>query len=410
LDSSWTFILQIAGPIVLGIVFAASALLDPESRLARACFLAAQLVLIAACGFATPGALAFVAVILLGYGTLTRMQRREGAGVRVAAGFVLAAYLVYWLVEKYLVPLGALAAIAGVGAQSHASALAIVGISYIGFKLIHFAVDRRDGEFGEFHPLEFTSWLLFFPSIVAGPMQRFQDWIEQRAQARMGLADVAEGLRRLVIGVFLKFVVADSIHGFSIAGFGPGALSVATFRELAAGAAVYAVYLYLDFSGYSHMAIGLGRFWGVKLPENFEYPFLARNLADFWNRWHISLSTILRDYLFYPLSLALKRRRFFAGHPDLAAALPPLITFAVAGAWHGAGLNFLIYGLIHGVGLGYLAVMRRRKSKSALARWWGTSRVAYALACLINFSYVAFSFLFFCLPTSDLAILAGRLG
>jgi D-alanyl-lipoteichoic acid acyltransferase DltB (MBOAT superfamily) len=284
----------------------------------------------------------------------------------------------------------------------------IVGVSYIGFKLIHFAVDYREGAIENVTPLEFLSWLLFFPSIVAGPMQRFQDWQAQRAQAQVTLPMAVRGLQRLLGGMVLKFVLADSIHGASLATMSNGTLATATFWQLAAAAVCYTLYLYWDFAGYSSMAIGIGMFWGITLPENFRNPFFARNLAEFWNRWHISLSLILRDYLFYPFSLWEKRRPFFKRHPNLAAALPPLVTFLIAGIWHGAAIGYLVHGLLHGLGLGYLAVRKRSRTRSRLASWWLQSRIGHVCGAAVNFCYVTFSLVFFCLSNDRLALLWHR--
>ncbi len=187
-----------------------------------------------------------------------------------------------------------------------------------------------------------------------------------------------------------------------------GTLATVPGWQLAEAAALYSFYLYWDFAGYSQMAIGLGKFWGITLPENFRWPFLARNLAEFWKRWHITLSEFLRDYLFYPLSLALKRRAFFKKNLLLAAALPPLVTFLLAGIWHGAGVGFLLFGLLHGVGLGWLAVLQRITAKKKSARMWGESAVGHAIGALVTFAYVTLTFVLFALPAEKLLVLWER--
>jgi alginate O-acetyltransferase complex protein AlgI len=290
-----------------------------------------------------------------------------------------------------------------------ALSFAIVGISYMGFKFIHFHIDKQYGEFKRFEPLEFVNWLLFFPSIVAGPMQRFQDWQAQRSKTTITLSDAIEGAERLVLGLFMKFVLANSIRGFSLAQMGPGPVSIATPSQFIEATAIYPIYLYLDFAGYSNIAIGTGRFWGISLPENFNYPFLSRNLAEFWNRWHISLSSLLRDYLYYPLSLQVKRREFFRKRQNLAAAIPPFLTFSAVGLWHGLSAGFAIYGMIHGLGLAFLAVARRKRTHSRFAIWWHSSPSGRIGGAILNYGYVAFSFFFFALSDADLAIILHRL-
>ena len=424
----WTLALQTWVPPALGLAAGLLGLLSPRTgRLGGLVFLAAQVGLIYAAGYATLSGLAFV-LVLLGAFAAIRSRRPKaalGAGadgegaeprpVAAAATALFVAYLAYWAVEKYAVPLGLFGWLASVApaaapAAGWVQAIAIVGISYIGFKFIHFHVDAASGEFADADSVEFLNWLLFFPAIVAGPMQRFQDWQEQRAAGGPTLDAVVDGVRRILLGLCMKFVFADTIRGWSLAAMDSGALSVAGFWQLVGAALVYTTYLYLDFAGYSSIAIGMGRFWGITLPENFQHPFVARNLAEFWNRWHISLSQILRDYLYYPLSLAVKRREFFRPRPDAAAAIPPLLTFAVAGIWHGAGLSFLAYGLVHGIGLAYLAIRKRRRPSTAFGKWWQKSRTGHVLGALATYGYVSFSFVFFCLSTSNLALLLGRLG
>jgi D-alanyl-lipoteichoic acid acyltransferase DltB (MBOAT superfamily) len=322
------------------------------------------------------------------------------------------AFLAYWLLQKYLLPLGVEAWLIDQlpwmkQANSNAHPFIMVGVSYIGFKLIHFFVDFRAGQIKDVNPLEFLSWLLFFPSILAGPMQRFEDWQVQRANSNFTTNDAVTGLQRLLVGMFMKFVLADTIHNASISEMSTGSLATASFLELAGGAACYTLYLYWDFAGYSHMAIGLAKFWGITLPENFRSPFIARNLVEFWNRWHITLSLMLRDYIFYPLSLQLKRLEFSRQHPVIATVIPPLVTFVLVGVWHGATIGFVLYGLTQGIGLSFLAVLRRRKA-TTLSRWWSESSVGYATGVFLNFAYVTFSFVFFSLSGEKLLILWDR--
>jgi alginate O-acetyltransferase complex protein AlgI len=291
-----------------------------------------------------------------------------------------------------------------------ASLIAIVGISYIGFKFIHFFVDYRAGEIERLEPLSFLSWLLFFPSLIAGPMQRFQEWNEQFGTSSLTFDRAIWGLRRILLGGFLKFVLADNIYPLTLPYMTTGTLTTASWISMILGALVYSLYLYFDFAGYCQIAIGTGVFWGMRLPENFNNPYLARNLAEFWNRWHITLSHILRDYLFYPLSLSIKRSRSMKAYPKLATILPPVLTFLVAGLWHGAGIGYVIYGLFHGVGLAYLAVRRSSRQPAGSWRlWWSQSRVGHLGGATINYFFVSASFVFFSLPTEKLRILADRI-
>lgn len=363
-----------------------------------------------------PGDLVAIA-LLAGYAIVA--SREEPRRPSKLASLFFGGYILYWFMEKYDLPsklynsiLAASTTFAPILSDGGAVSIvgvSFIGVSYIGFKLIHFFVDYRAGEIKDPSPIEILSWLLFYPSITAGPMQRFQDWQSQRRDSHLTIDDVSEGIRRLVIGMILKFALADSIFSLTIANMGSDALHDASAIQLVFAAACYSFYLYWDFSGYSHMAIGLGRFFAIRLPENFNWPFISRNLAEFWQRWHITLSHLLRDYIFYPLSLRMKRTSRMRRHPNLAAALPPLITFLIAGLWHGAAFGFVVFGALHGLGLAFLAVAARHPSRSAFARWWANSVVARLLATVFTFAYVTVTLLFFCLSTDHLAILGERL-
>ena len=387
---------------------------DAYRSLATVVTALAQLALIRYFGYATTSALVLM-VLLLSSVAIAAEAYLSGRklGLRAVSVYFLT-YLVYWAVEKYILTPTFLPVLEGLaprvaGFSADMKLLAMVGVSYVGFKLLHFVVDLRRGDIASVNPLEFISWLMFFPSILAGPMMRFQDWEAQRRMIAVTPEMLMEGLQRMILGLFMKLVVADTVHAGTIAGASEGMLAQSSFLEIAFACCLYYVYLFFDFAGYSHIAIGAGLFWGIRLPENFNKPFIARNLSDFWNRWHISLSTILRDYLFYPMSLTMKRSAFFRSRQNLATILPPLITFLIAGVWHGAGLNFVIFGGVHGIGLAALALMKRAKTKNAFAAWWASSPVGYLGSIAITFLYVSFGMLFFALRWPSLMVLWHRL-
>jgi alginate O-acetyltransferase complex protein AlgI len=406
-------LLRTVGAILLGALVVALTRGRSPSGPSSSVFLAGQVGLILLCALAPAGAILVAVVLLGGFAVLTLGKRADDSQIGPVARLFLIGFFLYWIIEKYLLPLGLgrwLGASGGVAGTTPGSlrVFAMIGISYIGFKVIHFLVDWRAGLIKDATPLEFLSWLLFFPSIVAGPIQRFQDWQQQRSAPILTLVDVSEGLQRLIHGMVMKFVLADSLRESTLATMSAGALLSAPPWRLAVAAAAYSFYIYWDFAGYSSMAIGIGRFWGVRLPENFDWPFVSRNLNEFWQRWHMSLSGFLRDYVYYPLSLGMKRR-FGRQYPSASAAIPPLVTFVVIGVWHGASVGFLTFGLLHGLGMAWLAVAARYKSRTAFQRWWEGSRTGQALAILANFSFVTLTLAFFSVPTENLLLILRRI-
>jgi alginate O-acetyltransferase complex protein AlgI len=216
-----------------------------------------------------------------------------------------------------------------------------IGISFFTFQAITYVVDvaREDGAV-ERNPLHVALYISLFPQLIAGPIVRFQDIAREIHERRPRLADIASGVRRFTIGLGKKVLianltgrVADSIFAIPADQLTPGLAWL--------GAVSYMLQIYFDFSGYSDMAIGLGRILGFHFRENFEHPYVARSITEFWRRWHISLSTWFRDYLYIPLGGNRK------GSARTGANL--LAVFVLCGLWHGASWTFVLWGLYHGV-------------------------------------------------------------
>ena len=219
-----------------------------------------------------------------------------------------------------------------------------LGISFFTFQQITYLVDAYRGETREYNFFHYCLFVVFFPQLVAGPIVHHKEMLPQFAKdALYGLKsrNLAVGFTIFIIGLFKKVVLADGIavHATSVfAGAEHGVYL--TFFEAWGGALAYSFQLYFDFSGYSDMAIGLARMFGIRLPLNFNSPFKATSIIDFWRRWHITLSRFLRDYLYIPLGGNRKgeARRF----TNL------MIAMLLGGLWHGAGWNFVLFGLAHG--------------------------------------------------------------
>jgi alginate O-acetyltransferase complex protein AlgI len=216
-----------------------------------------------------------------------------------------------------------------------------IGISFFTFQAISYLIDvyrgvipaaAGYGEFATYHSL--------FPQLVAGPIVRYREIRTEMTRRRIDCAALTEGAYRFGLGLGKKVVIADNIGGVADAAFAlpPGQLdSVHAWI----GIICYSLQIYFDFSGYSDMAIGLGRLLGFHFPENFDQPYRSRNITEFWRRWHLTLSRWFRDYLYIPLGG--NRRGALRTSVNLWAV------FFLCGLWHGAGLTFIVWGLYHGL-------------------------------------------------------------
>lgn len=231
-----------------------------------------------------------------------------------------------------------------------------LGISFYTFQTISYTVDvYRDIIKPERDFILYACYVTFFPQLVAGPILRAVEVIHQFAQRPpFNWADLAIGTRRIVYGLFLKVVLADNIAPLVDTGFATpvealGALDVWTLAFL------FGFQIYFDFSAYSHIALGSARLMGIRFPENFNFPYLASSPKDFWRRWHISLSSWIRDYLYLPLAGIKVHDRSVGGLGnatlDKKKNKPLLMTWAIMGLWHGANWTFLLWGLYHSIAI-----------------------------------------------------------
>jgi alginate O-acetyltransferase complex protein AlgI len=246
-----------------------------------------------------------------------------------------------------------------------------VGISFYTFMGISYLVDiYREEVQAESSPLRFGLYLSLFPHLIAGPIVRYCDIAAQLGERRTGLHDFAAGVRRFIVGLGKKMLVGNTVALVtdSIMQLPRAQL---TTRVAWLGIACYALQIYYDFSGYSDMAIGLARMFGFSFPENFNYPYISRSITEFWKRWHITLATWLRDYLFFPLGVRGPRYRLYRN---------VLIVFGVCGLWHGASWHFVIWGLFQGV----LLVVERMGLLKLLDRLPRVVGHAYALCAIVT--------------------------
>ncbi len=229
--------------------------------------------------------------------------------------------------------------------------VAPIGLSFFTFQAISHLLDIYRGDPEEQTWLEFFLYMAFWPTILSGPICRLREMLPQyRAIARPRWCDISIGLRRIALGLFMKVVVADTLaRGFQA---GTGVLDGfqnldPTWNSLdgLALCAAYGFQIFFDFAGYSHVAIGSAKLLGLTVRENFDHPYLAFNISDFWNRWHMSLSSWIRDYLFFPLATLGSSRAW-----SLAALVVSMTLF---GLWHGAAATFVLWGAYHGLLLAF---------------------------------------------------------
>jgi D-alanyl-lipoteichoic acid acyltransferase DltB (MBOAT superfamily) len=232
------------------------------------------------------------------------------------------------------------------------------GISFYTFQALSYTIDIYRGEMrARRNPIDFALFVAFFPHLVAGPIMRAQNLLKQVEQPRTFDSDAARAGALLVMwGFFKKLVVADNVAVIAGRVFGHESPS---FEMLWAGVFAFGIQIYADFSAYSDIARGIARWFGFQLLVNFNHPYIAHSPTDFWRRWHISLSTWFRDYVYIPLG----GRRVSSAR----AAINVLITFLLSGLWHGASWNFVLWGLYHGT---LLLVSRSLGSVLRLPERW----------------------------------------
>ena len=366
-----------------------------------------------------PHALLIVGLALAVYAAGQSLMHERRPWVFACALTGCVAVLAYFKYSRWL--LGSLADGAGlVGATGLGATLAAaekhlagelrvpLGISFFTFEFVHYLTDIYQGRLiaenrtdtstfsrgrTEKGVLRFLLFALFFPTLLAGPIKRYQQFT---AQTDVSSAlpdrseDVAAGLWRILLGLAKKILIADTLATVAVRLQQPDQV---TRFGLWIGMYAYAGQIYADFSGYSDLAIGTARLYGYRVPENFNWPYLATSLQDFWRRWHISLSSWIRDYLFIPLGGSRVGR--------VRAAVNLLLVMALCGLWHGAAWHFVAWGLWHGAGLGVSQLWRRLRPLPTAPSW-----ALRGLHGILTFHFVCFGWVLFAAPTLHAAAVA----
>lgn len=291
-----------------------------------------------------------------------------------------------------------------------------LGISFFTFTQISYLIDLAEGQAERQDLLSYLLFVTFFPHLIAGPILHHKEMMPQFASGRGGsnetsatrrfelnVDDVSVGLTWFLMGLAKKVLIADKLAPTADAAFAhTGALSAANAWV---GLIVYSMQLYFDFSGYSDMALGLARIFSIRFPLNFDSPYKATSVTEYWQRWHMTLTRYITLYLYNPLLLSVQRRRLannqkisrkalatFGGFTSMVL-YPTMVTMLLTGIWHGAGLQFVVFGLIHGVYLTASQAWRHFRHRSpAPARASGPLRLAMMIGVYLQ---VIFALIFF---------------
>jgi len=323
-------------------------------------------------GFLAGVSYAFVLYLDLGVGVslgawalLFWALSRRGAGGHkssVTAIWLVVPVLLFLAYFKYLPPL-----VAAIGEGGARKVLVPLGLSYFCFKLIHYAIEARRRPFASDRLDDFLAYVFLFPTFTAGPIERFDHFLQFR-QNSWRRDDLVEGVTRIAHGLIKKFVICEALllpqlHERN------GIYGIIDLAEVLPAFELWSyflkafLYLYLDFSAYSDIAIGASLLFGVRIAENFRWPLLAANIPDFWRRWHLSLSNWCQTYVYLPMIGATRR-------PIVAT----MSSFLVIGLWHGATWSWISWGLLHGAGVvahGYWYRAKRKWGIMSRGGWLG---------------------------------------
>ena len=283
--------------------------------------------------------------------------------------------------------------------DKHFLSIEKIGLSYILFRIIHWLVESYKGTIRTRNPLTYLNYLFFFPTFMAGPidtLNNFHYWMNT-THVRFNVRMLLAGVGRIFFGAVKTLLIVPLIKPYAI-DYSVLVPNIGPWGAIISSAVLYSFYIYIDFSGYCDMAIGMAYMMGIRTPENFENPYLALNISDFWKRWHITFSTFLKMYVFKPV-IALLNKLPIAKYRMLVSVTAYMVTFLVCGLWHGSTLNFVLWGLWHGFGLSVYKLFTYGKSVRPLT----TSRKVMSIC--ITFVFVTIGWIFFNYPVDKLLII-----
>jgi len=361
----------------------------------------------------------FLAIILLSmitylFGSFLN-EVKPGTGPlarRIIAGSAIGIVLLFLAFFKYRFIQEPITTLLGFSGASTSGFISLIGVSYFSFKMVHFLVESYRAKIEYLSFVNYLGYILFFAPFISGPINRYNHFSTQlcRSEPIRLKTDLGPAFERIIHGLFKKIVLAQIIFPYILGSQAKPVEELSIF-QLLVGLYAYAFFFYFDFAGYSDLAIGVGRLLGFELPENFNNPFLKRNIRELWTSWHMSLTSWLVDYIYWPLVRGLRSAAFFRRHPVLLSNIGMIVTFIVCGMWHGEAFHFILWGAYHGLGIAGLTVYQREKRKirnEVLVRYFG-SRTSLFAGVFLTFNYFAIGLALFVLDMAQLHSIAQRI-
>lgn len=333
----------------------------------------------------------YILAIAVGYILLRLLAKREGWIPWLAFFYPILLLVLFKYFRFYWDPL-----LDYLDWEDWVVAATIIGLSYMAFRLSYLVLEVRNGVVEMPTLSEYLGFAFFLPTMLVGPINPYST--HQRSIESIDETNVSTGqaLLRIIVGITKYFFLANLANQLSYSGIFMDGKPHGLF-DLGVAIVFYYFYLYLNFSGICDIAIGLAGLIGIRVKENFNNPFAAKNVKEFWNRWHITLSEYTRDVIFAPLSKTLIKK-FGVKYTNISIALTILVVFIVIGIWHGVGWQFVIFGIIHAVGVianHYYTVWMKRVLGKANYKKYNENLLINAAAMVLTFGYVAASFAVF---------------
>ncbi len=348
--------------------------------------------------------LAVIVLVTISVATLVLTRWQKSHGVLQVLAFAVIILVFVFLKTPQLTDrvLNYLSSVHGQNPDTAGVAFSWFGFSYLAFRIMHTIRDRQSGRLPPVTLEEYVNYVIFFPTFTAGPIDRLERFVKDlRSPLPLANEDWVDAGTRLFVGLFKKFVLADLLAVISINDVLVTHVHGAGWMWLFLYA--YSFRIYLDFSGYTDVAIGIGRLLGFRIPENFAAPYLKPNLMQFWNSWHMTLTQWFRAYFFNPITRALRSGKKLSVW--LIILLTQMSTMVLIGLWHGVGLNYVLWGAWHGVGL-FIHNRWSEFVRNRMPAWTQSARgqsAVNALGVFLTFNYVTFGWLLFTLSTPALA-------